>query len=194
MLAGISARMPDFCFESGKKTTYGHGFWVTCPNADEHTEGRAKGLTSATAVSVNERGFANFRCQHDHCQDWMWHEFVDAYKAHDLQDVITKPWLAARTVFPVSTSSGGAPSSAATVWRYTDSGNAELLVAKHGEDFKYLHDEQEVAGLGWSTMESGRHRGDSQGGEGHDSSDAGESKADRRRCATRSVLEVCDKV
>jgi P4 family phage/plasmid primase-like protien len=140
MLAGISARVPDFCFESGKKTTYGPGFWVTCPNADEHTEGRATGLTSATAVWVNERGFANFRCQHDHCQEWKWHEFVDAYKAHDLQGVITKPWLAARTVFPVSTSSGGAPSSAATVWRYSDSGNAELLVATRGEDFKYLHD------------------------------------------------------
>lgn len=140
MLAGISTRVPDFCFESGKKTTYGPGFWVTCPNADAHTEGRAIGLTSATAVWVNERGFANFRCQHDHCQEWKWHEFVDAYKAHDLQDVITKPWLAARTVFPASVSSGGALSSAATVWRYTDSGNAELLVATHGYDFKYLHD------------------------------------------------------
>jgi P4 family phage/plasmid primase-like protien len=156
MLAGMSARLPEFTFESGKKASYGRGFWVTCPNADEHStpEGAITdaGLTSTTAVWVNERGFANFRCQHSHCQHLKWHQFVELTKSEDLQNVITKPWLAALTVGSAcvpsnaalppgaSTSSVVDASPAATVWRYTDSGNAELLVAVYGEDFKYLHD------------------------------------------------------
>jgi len=155
MLAGINARLPEFTFESEKKTSYGRGFWVTCPNADEHStpEGAItdEGLTSTTAVWVNERGWANFRCQHSHCQYLGWREFVELTKSEDLQNVITKPWLAALTVGAstppvastspgVSTSQGANTSPVETVWRYTDSGNAELLVAVCGEDFKYLHD------------------------------------------------------
>jgi P4 family phage/plasmid primase-like protien len=156
MLAGISTRLPEFTFESGKKTSYGRGFWVTCPNADEHStpEGAITddGLTSTTVVWVNERGFANFRCQHSHCQHLKWHQFVELTKSEDLQNIITKPWLAALTIgsAPVASNTApppGAPTSfvvdaspVATVWRFTDSGNAELLVAVHGEDFKYLHD------------------------------------------------------
>jgi P4 family phage/plasmid primase-like protien len=40
-----------------------------------------------------DRGFANFRCLHAHCTDLGWKEFVEAYKARDLQDLITRPWL-----------------------------------------------------------------------------------------------------
>ena len=37
MLAGISEREPDFRFEAGKTTSHGPGFYVSCPNADEHS-------------------------------------------------------------------------------------------------------------------------------------------------------------
>jgi P4 family phage/plasmid primase-like protien len=94
MLAGIAARTPEFNFESGKKNSYGPGFWVTCPNADEHStpEGAITGLTSTTMVWVNERGFADFRCQHGHCQPLHWPQFVELTKSEDLQGIITKPW------------------------------------------------------------------------------------------------------
>ncbi|MFZ0278435.1 MAG: phage/plasmid primase, P4 family [Candidatus Sulfotelmatobacter sp.] len=99
MLAGISERESDFQFEAGKTTSYGPGFYVSCPNADEHSTPDGAIITgddiSSTAVVwVNERGWANFRCQHAHCQEIKWHRFVELTKSGDLQNVITKPWLA----------------------------------------------------------------------------------------------------
>ena len=98
MLSGISEREPNFRFEAGKTTSYGSGFYVSCPNADEHSapDGAIVGddLSSTAAVWVNQRGWANFRCQHSHCQDLGWREFVELTKSADLQNVITKPWLA----------------------------------------------------------------------------------------------------
>jgi P4 family phage/plasmid primase-like protien len=101
MLRAIEEREPgysgnSFSFKSGK-TSYGPSFWVECFNAPNHTSTgnaivKCDDLTSATAVWVNERGFANYRCQHAHCADIGWPEFVEAYKARDLQDIITKPW------------------------------------------------------------------------------------------------------
>jgi putative DNA primase/helicase len=150
MLDAIEKREPkytgkSFIFKSGK-TSFGPGFWVECFNADKHSSTEnaiteCDDLTSTTAVWVNERGFADYKCQHDHCKGLGWPEFVAAYKAHDLQDIITKPWLAALTIGASPSSvAGAATSPIETVWRYTDSGNAELLVAVRGEDFKYLHD------------------------------------------------------
>jgi P4 family phage/plasmid primase-like protien len=101
MLSTIENREPghtgnSFSFKPGN-TSYGPSFWVECFNAANHTSTdnatvKCDDLTSTTAVWVNERGFANYKCHHAHCADLGWPEFVEAYKAHDLQDIITKPW------------------------------------------------------------------------------------------------------
>jgi P4 family phage/plasmid primase-like protien len=93
MLEKLEERSEEFSFERGK-TKYGPGWWVRCPNDAQHGNAGAN-LNSSTVVWVSEdRGFANFKCSHTtHCTDLGWKEFVEAYKARDLQYLITRPWL-----------------------------------------------------------------------------------------------------
>ena len=91
-LEKLEERSKEFTFERAK-TKYGPGWAVRCPNDVQHGNAGAD-LSSSTVVWVSEdRGFANFKCLHDHCADLRWPEFVEAYKARDLQDLITRPWL-----------------------------------------------------------------------------------------------------
>jgi len=92
LLEKLEARSTEFAFERSK-TKYGPGWAVRCPNDVQH-ENAGADLNSSTAVWVSEdRGFANFKCLHDHCTGLGWPEFVESYKARDLQDRITRPWL-----------------------------------------------------------------------------------------------------
>jgi P4 family phage/plasmid primase-like protien len=92
MLEKLEERSKEFTFERAK-TKYAPGWAVRCPNDAQH-ENAGADLNSSTVVWVSEdRGFANFRCLHAHCTDVGWKEFVETYKARDLQELITRPWL-----------------------------------------------------------------------------------------------------
>jgi putative DNA primase/helicase len=96
MLSSIRDRNPEFDFTPAK-SSLGHTWWVRCPGTMEHGwhDGAQhsqpdSGLSSASIVWVNDRGFADFKCFHAHCDGREWKAFVAALGAADLQRVITK--------------------------------------------------------------------------------------------------------
>lgn len=88
LLTALQARNPAFDFEKGKPSA-GRGWNVRCWNAEQHTHETTE-LNSSTVVWVNERGFADAHCSHNHC-GYGWREFVAKWGVYDLQSAITNP-------------------------------------------------------------------------------------------------------
>jgi P4 family phage/plasmid primase-like protien len=160
MLVALQKREPRFDFEDGKPTA-GPGWNVRCWNEDQHSNRGGGGLNSSTVVWVNERGFADAHCSHNHC-GYGWKEFVENWKISDLQRTITNPLTALlgsgagmRTEEGSSSSSTPSPKlfdpkPPAIIHHFTDLGNALRFLSAYGDIFRH------TTARGWHSWDGKR--------------------------------------